>query len=126
MRAAGLVLAAVLPLLAGCDTLSKAGTVGGSLAGGVAGNAIGRDLDAAALRAAREAEYRALEYGGTGTPIAWKQGNGAGEVKPGASYRVNTFDCRDYTHTLMVGTTPPQSARGTACRQANGTWQPVT
>jgi surface antigen len=92
---------------------------------GVVGNTIGRDLDAGDRRAAKEAEYRALEYGKTGTPIAWKNAGNRGEVVPGPSYRVNTYDCRDVTHTIYVGS-QTQSARGTACRLPSGAWQPVS
>ncbi len=114
--------------LVGCN-----GGVGGrpyaSLAapagGGLAGGAIGKDLGSADQRAARDAEYKALEYGRTGTPVAWKNGSNHGEVVPGASYRVNAYTCRDFVHTLYIGT-QQQSARGTACRQPNGSWQPVT
>lgn len=113
--------------LAGCN-----GSVGGgpdiSLSspsgGGVAGGAIGKELSGADQRAARAAEYKALEYGHTGVPVAWKNGNNHGEVVPGASYRVNAYTCRDFVHTIYIGTAQ-QSARSTACRQANGNWQPV-
>jgi surface antigen len=101
-------------------------TLGGSLASGVAGASIGKDLDIVAARAARSAEYRALEYGRTGVPVTWKSGSSHGEVVPGTTYHINDSACRDYVHTLTVGTGQAQSARGTACRQANGTWQPVS
>jgi surface antigen len=93
--------------------------------GGLAGGAIGKDLSLSDQRAARAAEYKALEYGHTGVPVEWKNGNNHGEVVPGASYRVNAYTCRDFVHTIYIGTAP-QSARSTACRQANGNWQPVT
>jgi len=114
-------VASLAVLVAACTQ-----TLGGSLASGVAGSSIGKDLDFVAARAARSAEYRALEYGRTGVPVTWKSGSSHGEVVPGTTYRINDSNCRDYVHTLTVGSGEAQSARGTACRQANGTWQPVS
>jgi len=112
--------------VAGCQSLGTGGSVGGSLSTGLYAGPIGHNLSSAAVRAARDAEYRALEFGEIGAPVDWKSGDAHGEVTPGASYRVNAYDCRDYTHSITIGTAPAQSARGTACRQANGVWQPVT
>ncbi len=85
----------------------------------------GADLDAAAKRAAKDAEYRALEFGRAGTPVTWQSGKSHGEVVPGPLYHVNASDCRDYTQTVYSGA-GPRNTRATACRQANGTWQPVS
>ncbi|HZP20904.1 MAG TPA: hypothetical protein VFB16_11945 [Bauldia sp.] len=112
-------------LLAACSQTFGRGALG-SVSGGVAGTTIARELDSGSLRAAREAEYRALEFGKAGVPIAWSKGKAHGEVTPGAGYRINAYDCRDYTHTITIDGGAPQAARGTACRQANGTWQPVS
>ncbi len=71
---------------------------------------------------ALRAEYRALEYGATGAPIAWRGWQGRrGSVIPGPKYRVNTFDCRDYSHTVTAGG-ETVVARATACRRADGSW----
>jgi surface antigen len=45
-------------------------------------------------------------------------------VVPGASYQVNAYDCREFTHTIYVDG-EPQVARGTACRQEDGSWRTV-
>ncbi|WP_421724218.1 hypothetical protein [Bauldia sp.] len=97
----------------------------GAVAGGVIGNVIGAELDRSAQRRARDAELRALEHGRTGTPVTWRNGRVRGEVVPGPRYQVNAYDCRDFTHTVY-GSGQPQSVRGTACRQPNGTWQSVS
>lgn len=104
-----------------------AGSAAGStdLAGGVIANVAGRDLDPTARRMAQEAEYQALEFGKTGSPIAWKNGAYHGEVVPGPPYQVNAYNCRDYTHTIY-GPGRPQTARATACHGPNGRWQPVS
>lgn len=131
MRIGG--LAAVLlmaSVAAGCSTASGGG--GSSLSaftaadsGDAAAGAIAINLDGFAARAAREAEQKALEFGRAGTPVGWKAGRVYGDVVPGTVYQVNDSTCRDYMHTVYIGGSP-QKVRGTACRQANGAWQPVT
>lgn len=115
-------------MLAGCGTLGASPgmlALAPTSAGGLAGSALGATLDGSAQKAARNAEYQALEFGRTGMPVPWASGNTKGEVVPGARYQINASNCRDFTHVLFVGT-ERQSARGTACRLPNGTWQPVT
>lgn len=101
-------------------------TAAGIVAGGLIGNRIGASLDEADRRRALEAEYRALQYGPPNTPVVWRNpdANVYGEVVPGGAYQRGGYDCRDYTHTIYVGGTP-QVARGTACRNPDGTWTPV-
>lgn len=82
-------------------------------------------LSTSAQKRATETEVRALEFGRTGIPIAWKDGKSRGEVTPGAPYQVNASSCRDYTHSVSIDGGPPVSGRATACRQANGTWQTI-
>jgi len=88
---------------------------------------IGKELTDADKSAAADAEYRALEFGRTGTPVAWRnrQSGHSGEVVPGPSYKVNVFDCRDVTHSVVIDDLK-QSARGSSCRQPEGGWKPVT
>jgi surface antigen len=116
--------------LAGCS--QSLGSVGGASVGSEPGPALtsgplGEALDERDRKAAVEAEYRALEFGRVGTPVAWKNKKSgvAGEVTPGPSYKVNVFDCRDMTHTATVGG-QILSARGTACRRPDGNWKPIT
>lgn len=97
----------------------------GIIAGGLIGSEIGRALDENDRRAASEAEYRALETGRSGTPTRWRNPDSGhyGDVVPGPAYQVNRLDCRDYTHTIYIDG-QPETARGTACRQPDGTWRP--
>ncbi len=98
----------------------------GAMAGGLIGGQIGRGLDAQDRRKALEAEYRALEYTGSGQPVTWKgSGSRTGEVVAAQPYSVGSQNCRQYTHTIYVGL-EPQSARGTACRNTDGSWTPLT
>jgi surface antigen len=78
------------------------------------------------IRKALEAEHRALEYAASGQSVAWTGSFGrSGDVTPAQPYRVGSQDCRQYTHRLVVdGTT--RTARGTACRNADGSWTTLT
>lgn len=98
----------------------------GTVAGGLVGQQLGRRLDERSRERALAAEYRALEYGASGQPVTWRNPDSGyyGEVTPQSAYQVNGRDCRQYVHTIYVDG-QPQTARGTACRQADGTWAPV-
>lgn len=148
MRLGGLVvLGAMGAALAGCVSTGPnegVGTMGGAvlggsgdgrvaapaagaLVGGVAGQSIGRGLDDRDRQRAEQAEFEALDSGRPGSPVVWSGGREGyrGEVVPGPRYRVNNYDCRDYTHRIWTGG-EPQVARGTACRQDNGAWRPIS
>lgn len=98
----------------------------GALAGGIIGGNIGRNLDQNSRRAAVNAEYNALERGAPGQPVNWQGSNGTyGQVVPQQTYQVGSQNCRRYTHTIYIDGTP-QQATGTACRNADGTWTPLS
>lgn len=93
-----------------------------AMAGGLIGGALGSGLDARERRRALEAEYRALEYTPAGQAVAWgQQGGRRGEVVAGSPYRVGSQDCRQYAHTVFAGSRS-QTARGSACRNPDGSW----
>ncbi|MBZ9674814.1 hypothetical protein [Mesorhizobium sp. ES1-1] len=102
-------------------------TIISAMGGGLISGSIGNGLSDAEKRSALEAEYKALEYTTSGQKVAWKgaQASRYGEVVPAQPYRVGSQDCRQYTQTVFnggVGVT----ARGTACRNADGSWTPLT
>jgi surface antigen len=71
---------------------------------------------------AASAQFNALTFGRPGAPRAWSGDRGAsGSVTVGPYVRVNSIDCRDFTHTVTLsgGTF---SRKGTACRDAAGSW----
>ncbi|NTS30177.1 hypothetical protein HQ945_02825 [Phyllobacterium sp. BT25] len=129
-------------LLAGCSTTSASKSGGGTISGltggakapasgviaalgnGLVGNA---SLDASDRKRALQAEYQALEYSPAGKTVEWKNSTGtrSGEVVAAQPYQVGSQNCRQYTHTVRIDGTP-QSARGTACRNEDGTWTPLT
>ena len=103
-----------------------AATIVGALAGGVIGGSIGRGLDERSTNAALAAEYNALENGSAGQPVAWQGSDGTyGQVVPQQPYQVGSQNCRRYTHTIYIDGTP-QEASGTACRNPDGTWRPLS
>ena len=101
-------------------------TTSKKMADGIVGNQIGLGLDQRTRGAALAAEYKALETGKTGQPIAWQGSNGVyGQVIPQQSYQVGSQNCRRYAHTIHTNGQPEQ-ATGTACRNSNGIWTPLT
>ena len=99
-------------------------TAVGTLVGAMLGNSIGTSLDAADRQYADTTASDALEYNRSGTPSSWRNpdtGN-YGYTTPTRTYGSNGYDCRDYETTIYVDGRP-ETARGTACRQPDGTWR---
>jgi len=96
------------------------------ITGGVLGGAIGTNLDERDRRRAFAAEVQALEKGEPGEPVGWRgeAPKRYGTVIPGAPYQLRGVRCRDYTHAIYVDG-KPQTARGTACRNPDGSWTPA-
>ncbi len=95
--------------------------------GGLVGGVAGTGLTDSEKRSGLEAEYKALEYTASGQPVAWKgdKADHYGQVVAAQPYRVGSQDCRQYTHTVYAGG-PATTARGTACRNPDGSWTPLT
>lgn len=138
----GLTALLALSLLSGCASLGFGGkkpdapqivkTDAGPplidrLSGGLIGQKLGKSLAASDRQPALEAEYKALEATQAGQAVAWANaatGHG-GSVTAAQPYRVGSQNCRQYTHTFSLGV-PAQSVRGTACRNSDGSWTPLT
>lgn len=139
-------LVSALLAVSGCTTLGRGGpdaavtpavtppaggkvttTIISAMAGGLVGGSIGSGLSDTDKRKALEAEYKALEYTASGQKVTWKGDSSgrSGEVVAAQPYRVGSQDCRQYTHTVFNGTAGA-TARGTACRNADGSWTPLT
>ncbi len=93
--------------------------------GGILGAGIAGRLDEKALKSALDAEFQALEFSNPGAPVPWTSGASRGEVNAAQPYQVGSQNCRAYTHTVFASASP-QTARGTACRNPDGTWTPLT
>lgn len=97
-----------------------------SVIGGIGGSRIGFSLGAEERLTAANAEYRALEYGQSGAPVEWSDRGGShhGSIVPGKPYQQGSRYCRSFTHTVYVKN-EPETAKGTACREPDGTWKSV-
>lgn len=153
----GIAIGAVALALAACDqqggfggggTKQTIGTVGGAVAGGLAGQAIGggtgrlwatgagvllgaligseigKSLDRADQAYMGQTTYNALETGRSGQAVQWRNPDSGhyGSVTPQSAYQSGNVTCREYTQTINVGGRSEQ-AYGTACRQPDGSWQ---
>lgn len=146
-----LMVAVALLAVSGCSTVGESsgttssgsgglfGRVGGSgggassativaaMEGGLIKGSIGANLSSDERTMALEAEYRALEYTPGGQKVNWQGKSGhSGEVMAAQAYRVGSQDCRQYSHTIFQGGGSLGTARGTACRNADGSWTPLT
>lgn len=101
--------------------------VAGAAIGGLIGNRIGAALDDEDRQRAYEAQLAALETGQPGAPVGWRNPDSGryGSIVPGPQYDRRGSRCRDYTHTIYIDG-KPQTARGAACRNPDGTWTPVS
>lgn len=118
--------AAVGSTIGGNTGARVAASVAGAAIGGLIGNRIGAALDDEDRRRAYEAQMAALETGPSGRPVTWRNPDSGryGTIVPGAAYAQGGTQCRPFTHTIYIDGTP-QAARGTACRNPDGTWTPV-
>jgi surface antigen len=74
---------------------------------------------------ASSAQFNALQFGRPGAPRAWQGDKGtSGNVTVGPYVRVNSIDCRDFTHTVKFGG-QDHVKKGTACREVDGRWAVV-
>ncbi len=74
---------------------------------------------------AASAQFYALQFGSPGAPRRWSGDNGAtGKITVGPFVRVNSRDCREFVHEVMVGD-EELSQSGTSCREVDGTWKVV-
>jgi surface antigen len=105
---------------------AAATTATGAVIGGIGGNEAGRQMSDRERRVAANAEYRALEYGRSGMPTSWdyRATGHRGSIVPGRPYKKGDQYCRTYTHTINRGA-PPETVKGTACREPGGTWRSV-
>jgi surface antigen len=81
-----------------------------------------RDRDAAGA-----AQLRALQFGEPGAPVSWRspESGHRGTIVPGPAYQSNGLTCREFSHTVYADGRP-QTGRGSACRNPDGTWAPPT
>ncbi len=87
----------------------------------------GLELTENERQAMLKAEFEALEYTPAGHPVKWRSpttGN-YGEVTAFQTYDVGAANCRRYTHRLIING-KPETIGGAACKEQDGTWEPLT
>jgi surface antigen len=126
--AVGAITGALIGSQFGGNTGSRvAAGVAGAALGGLIGNRIGASLDDEDRRRAYDAQMQALETGPSGAPVGWRNPDSGryGSIVPGPAYQQAGGTCRQYTHTIYIDGRP-QTARGAACRNPDGTWTPIS
>lgn len=78
-------------------------------------------LSPAQRSAANDAQFYALQFGRPGAPRTWNSGGASGSVSVGPYVRVNSLDCREFTHRVTIGAETFTST-GQACREVDGAW----
>lgn len=109
----------------GSGTGQLAFTGAGVLVGGLVGNQVGKALTCRDQQQVQNTTQHTLETQQSGQAIAWNNpdsGN-SGTVTPTNTYQTGGGQyCREFQQTITVnGKT--ESGYGTACRQADGSWE---
>lgn len=97
--------------------------VGGVLLGALFGSALSDGFG----RADRGCVGYAIEHAPSGQPVVWRDPNHGARYRftPERSYQTEEGRyCREYTTVVVIGGRE-QSAYGTACRQPDGSWEPI-
>ena len=117
--------AAVGSAIGGHGTGRVVAIAGGTLAGAYIGKEAGKSLDRADRQAMQRQTQYALESSPSGTATSWQNPDSghSGTITPQPAYtnKANQY-CREYQQTVSVGG-KTETAYGTACRQADGTWK---
>ncbi len=99
--------------------------VGAALAGALVGGYVGNRLDTKDKQMAAQAATLAFENNRSGQPSVWNNPDSGnrGSITPTKTYQLATGQyCRMYTQDVWIGGEKQQTS-GTACRQADGSWQ---
>ncbi|GFK93639.1 hypothetical protein NNJEOMEG_01473 [Fundidesulfovibrio magnetotacticus] len=101
-----------------------AGRVMGTLAGAIIGGAVGGYLGSVWDDYDRRQAASALENNRDYRATTWRNPNTGREstMQPVRTYYDQGAPCREYTQTVIIDGRK-ETVRGTACRQADGTWR---
>jgi len=118
----GAILGGVLGSNVGKGHGRTAAIIAGTMIGAKLGGNVGRSMDETdRLKAAHS-----FETAHTGEPSNWQNPDTGNQytVTPTRTYESGTGPCREYTVDAKVGG-KDEKIYGTACRQADGSWQMV-
>ena len=150
MKKLMLVGLVTLPLVSGCATKMEAGTALGALTGGalayglgqdsskkelwtvlgiglgaMIGSSLGQQLDERDQMLMAQTFEHTMERAPTNEVGVWENPNthNSGTFTPKSTViQENGQPCREFTQVVYIGGNP-ESAHGTACRQADGSWK---
>ena len=107
----------------GLSDSSAAAAVTNAALGGLVGSKLGASLNDDDRRLAYQAQLAALDLGASGAPVPWRNAVSGhyGNIVPGPAYDRKGAQCRGFSHTITVDG-ELKTARGTACRGADGVW----
>lgn len=119
----GGVLGAVVGSQFGSGTGQVVATAAGTLIGAWIGGSIGRSLDEQDRQTAYQTDQKALESNDDGQTASWSNPDNktSGSITPVNNFQNDGQQCRDYEKSVVVDGKVEQ-AKGTACRNSDGTW----
>lgn len=120
----GVIIGAIAGGLLGNQVGGGSGRVLATIVGTVAGAAIGGSIGRSMDETDRMNTAAALENVRTGVSSTWVNPDSGYEyvVTPTNTYESGAGPCREYTMDATIGGNTEQ-VYGTACRQADGSWQ---
>lgn len=118
----GMVVGGIIGHQVGGGSGQAIATMVGVVAGGLIGGSVGRSMD----ETDRIYAGAALENVRTGVPSTWVNPDTGSEytMTPTRTYESGDGPCREYTLDAVIGGKTEQ-IYGTACRQADGSWEIV-
>ncbi len=125
---AGAALGGLVGSQLGSGTGNKVAIGAGVVAGGFLGNRIGKAMSCQDQQQHYATTQDALETQKTGQTSTWTNPDTghSGEITPTKTYTsTDGVPCRDFTQTLYVDG-EFEEIQGTACRQPDGSWKPVS
>ena len=121
----GALIGGLLGNAAGNRNNRGASTAAGVILGGAAGAALTKNMDCNDRSYAYKTYYNGLNSERPGSRYTWRNPDNGhrGDFTVGRYYNdPDNFRCADFTQTIYINGRP-DPARGTACRQPDGSWK---
>jgi surface antigen len=121
----GEIIGGVVGGIIGAQIGEGSGQTVATIVGAVAGSMIGRHIGQTMDENDRIAAARTLTSARTGETTQWVNPDNGNvyEVTPTRTFESAGAPCREFTLDATVGGTPGQQVYGTACLQADGSWE---
>lgn len=103
---------------------NTAAIIGGTLIGALVGSEVGKSLDRADKLQMERSTQTALETAPSGRATSWNNPDSghSGTITPTSTFYRGDLPCREFTSMVTIDG-KNQPAKGTACRQSDGTWR---